>query len=54
MEEAIRHLSPLAESPWTQTLMGLWSRGGLPFAREDIPNRNTELKDFLLRYLFED
>ncbi len=49
-----QHLSPLAESPWIQALLGLWSPGGLPFAREDIPDRNTGMKDFLLRYLFED
>jgi len=34
-------------------LLGLWSPAGLPFDRRSIPDRNSGVKTFLLRYLFE-
>jgi hypothetical protein len=47
------HLSPLCPTPWMRATLGLWSPSGLPFERQGIPGRNTELKAFLLRYLSE-
>jgi hypothetical protein len=48
-----QHLSPLCPTPWIQAMLGLWSPLGLPFDRQSIPDRNTGVKNFLLRYLFE-
>ncbi len=47
------HLSPLCPTPLIQALLGLWSPAGLSRGLDTPPERNTELKDFLLRYLFE-
>lgn len=48
-----QHLSPLCPTPWIQAMLGLWSPAGLPFDRQSIPDRNTGVKTFLLRYLFQ-
>ena len=48
-----QHLSPLCPTPWIQAMLGLWSPAGLLFNRQSIPDRNTGMKTFLLRYLFE-
>jgi hypothetical protein len=48
-----QHLSPLCPSPWMQALLALWSPAGLDFGKSSIPDRNTGIKGFLLRYLFE-
>ncbi len=48
-----QHLSSLCPTPWIQALLGLWSPAGLPFDRRSIPDGNTGVKAFLLRYLFE-
>jgi hypothetical protein len=46
-----QHLSPLCPTPWMQAMLALWSPAGLPFEKTSIPDRNTGVKDFLLRYL---
>jgi hypothetical protein len=48
-----QHLSPLCPTPWIQAMLGLWAPGGLPFGKEGIPQRNSAVKPFLLRYLLE-
>jgi hypothetical protein len=48
-----QHLSPLCPTPWIQAILGLWSPAGLAFDRQSIPDRNADVKNFLLRYLFE-
>jgi hypothetical protein len=48
-----QHLSPLCPTPWMQAMIGLWSPSGVAFDKTSIPDRNTDLKDFLLRYLQE-
>ncbi len=48
-----QHLSPLCPSPWIQAMLALWSPAGLYFDRQSIPDHNTGVKNFLLRYLFE-
>ena len=48
-----QHLSPLCPTPWMQAMLALWSPAGLPFDDTAIPERNTGVKEFLLRYLFE-
>jgi len=48
-----QHLSPLCPTPWIQAMLSLWSPAGLPFDKRSIPDRNTGVKKFLLRYLFE-
>jgi len=48
-----QHLSPLCPTPWMQAMLALWSPSGLPFEKTSIPDRNTRVKEFLLRYLFE-
>jgi hypothetical protein len=48
-----QHLSPLCPSPWMQAMLALWSPSGLPFDKSTIPDRNTEMKEFLLRFLFD-
>ncbi len=48
-----QHLSPLCPTPWMQAMLALWSPSGLPFDKTDIPDRNTGVKQLLLRYLFE-
>ncbi len=47
------HLSPLCPTPLIQAMLGLWSPAGLSWDRDAVPDRNTELKAFLLRYLFQ-
>jgi hypothetical protein len=51
--EGGQHLSPLCPTPWMQAMLALWSPAGLPFDKTVIPDRNTGIKQFLLRYLFE-
>jgi hypothetical protein len=46
-----QHLSPFCPTPWIQAMLGLWSAAGLPFASAEIPQRNADLKTFLLDYL---
>ncbi len=48
-----QHLSPLCPTPWIQAMLGLWSPAGLAFDRQRIPDHNADVKNFLLRYLFE-
>jgi hypothetical protein len=48
-----QHLSPLCPTPWMQAMLALWSPAGLPFDKETIPDQNTGVKEFLLRYLFD-
>jgi hypothetical protein len=48
-----QHLSPLCPTPWMQAMLALWSPDGLPFDKGAVPDRNTGVKEFLLRYLFE-
>jgi hypothetical protein len=48
-----QHLSPLCPTPWMQAMLALWSPAGLPFDKGALPYRNTGIKEFLLRYLFE-
>jgi hypothetical protein len=48
-----QHLSPLCPTPWMQAMLALWSPSGLPFDKTAVPDRNTGVKEFLLRYLFE-
>jgi hypothetical protein len=36
-----------------QAMLALWSPSGLPFDKTAVPDRNTGVKEFLLRYLFE-
>jgi hypothetical protein len=48
-----QHLSPLCPAPWMQAMLALWSPTGLPFDKGTVPDRNTEVKEFLLRYLFD-
>jgi hypothetical protein len=48
-----QHLSPLCPTPWIQAMLALWSPVGLPVDRQGIPDHNTGVKNFLLRYLFE-
>jgi len=48
-----QHLSPLCPTPWMQAMLALWSPAGLPFDKTTIPDRNTGVKEFLLRYLFQ-
>jgi len=46
-----QHLSPLCPTPWMQAMLALWSPAGLPFDKTAVPDRNTGVKEFLLRYL---
>jgi hypothetical protein len=48
-----QHLSPLCPTPWMEAMLALWSPSGLSFETTSIPDRNTGIKDFLLRYLFD-
>jgi hypothetical protein len=48
-----QHLSPLCPTPWMQAMLALWSPAGLPFDSSGIPDRNTGVKELLLRYLLE-
>jgi hypothetical protein len=47
-----QHLSPLCPTPWMQAMLALWSPLGLSFHGPSIPKRNTDVKAFLLRYLY--
>ena len=49
-----QHLSPLCPTPWMQAMLALWSPSGLPFDKGTVPDRNTGVKQLLLRYLSGD